>query len=119
MPKSGRLGDADPEKKQTALEYSPEQADQALELSDIMGLPESVLQPGERETHSQGLPAIVLRPGAGFKGADMPIATDAKAPSGVPKPTADKVECAGRRQKLGVAITARRGPLVRGSRSAS
>ena len=91
--KAGQLGNAGADQKRTTLQYAPAQAAQARELADLMGLPASALKPGISETNAQGLPAMVLRLGADFKGAGIPLTGPAKAP-GVPKTTADQVKCA-------------------------
>lgn len=91
--KSSQLGNADATLSKTTLEYSPDQADQARKLADLMGLSASALKPGKSEKNSQGLPAIVLTLGKDFKGAGVSMTTPTKAPD-VQKSTADKVECA-------------------------
>ncbi|MFI7012046.1 LCP family protein [Streptomyces sp. NPDC050145] len=91
--KSSQLGNAPKDQAKTTLEYSPDQADQARKLADIMGLPASALKPGESETNDQGLPAMILILGKDFKGAGVPISGSAKAPD-VDKSTADKTVCA-------------------------
>ncbi|MFG2356521.1 LCP family protein [Streptomyces sp. NPDC048521] len=91
--KSSQLGNAGTPQQKTTLQYAPAQAAQARELADLMGLPASALKPGESETNAQGLPAMVLRLGADFKGAGIPLTGPAKAPS-VRKTTADQVKCA-------------------------
>ncbi|MEV5610966.1 LCP family protein [Streptomyces sp. NPDC052225] len=91
--KSAQLGNK-PTQARTTLEYSPDQADQARRLADIMGLPASAMKEGKSETNDQGLPAIVLILGKDFKGAGTPIdGASAKAPT-VDKQTADKSVCA-------------------------
>lgn len=91
--KSSQLGNADETLSRTTLEYSPDQADQARKLADLMGLSASAMKPGESEKNSQGLPAIVLTLGKDFKGAGVPLSTATKAPD-VDKSTADKSVCA-------------------------
>jgi anionic cell wall polymer biosynthesis LytR-Cps2A-Psr (LCP) family protein len=91
--KSTQLGNADATLSKTTLEYSPDQADQARKLADLMGLSASALKPGKSETNSQGLPAIVLTLGKDFKGAGVSLTTPTKAPE-VDKSTADKTVCA-------------------------
>ncbi|MFE1290407.1 LCP family protein [Streptomyces sp. NPDC058751] len=91
--KSSQLGNADAPLSKTTLEYSPEQADQARKLADLMGLSGSAMKPGESEKNSQGLPAIVLTLGKDFKGAGVPLTAATKAPD-VEKSTADKTVCA-------------------------
>ncbi|MGW5232525.1 LCP family protein [Streptomyces nodosus] len=91
--KSSQLGNSKEELAKTTLEYSPDQADQARKLADIMGLPGSALKPGESETNAQGLPAMILTLGKDFKGAGVPLTAPTKAPE-VEKSTADKAECA-------------------------
>ncbi|MER7488755.1 LCP family protein [Streptomyces sp. NPDC126497] len=93
--KSENAGNAPEELKKTTLEYAPDQADQARRLADILGLSGSALKPGESVPNAQGLPAMTLTLGKDFKGAGVRLdATSAKAPEGVPKSTADKVQCA-------------------------
>ncbi|MFF8406301.1 LCP family protein [Streptomyces sp. NPDC015684] len=91
--RASQLGNAGADQKRTTLRYAPAQAAQARELADLMGLPASALKPGRSETNAQGLPAMVLRLGADFKGAGVPLTGPAKAPA-VPKTTADQVKCA-------------------------
>jgi LCP family protein required for cell wall assembly len=91
--KSSQLGNADATLSKTTLEYSPDQADQARKLADLMGLSASALKPGKSEKNSQGLPAIVLTLGKDFKGAGVSLSTPTKAPE-VDKSTADKTVCA-------------------------
>ncbi|WP_369259923.1 LCP family protein [Streptomyces sp. R35] len=91
--KSSQLGNADETLSKTTLEYSPDQADQARKLADLMGLSASAMKPGKSEKNSQGLPAIVLTLGKDFKGAGVSMTTPTKAPD-VDKSTADKTVCA-------------------------
>ncbi|MEU9208881.1 LCP family protein [Streptomyces sp. NPDC048415] len=91
--KSSQLGNADETLSKTTLEYSPDQADQARKLADLMGLSGSAMKPGKSEKNSQGLPAIVLTLGKDFKGAGVSMTTPTKAPD-VEKSTADKTVCA-------------------------
>ncbi|WP_371647048.1 LCP family protein [Streptomyces mirabilis] len=93
VPKSSQLGNADAPLSKTTVEYSPDQADQARKLADLMGLSASALKPGKSEKNSQGLPAIVLTLGKDFKGAGVSLTTPTKAPE-VDKSTADKTVCA-------------------------
>ncbi|WP_369389640.1 LCP family protein [Streptomyces sp. CG1] len=90
--KSENAGNAGPAGK-TTLEYAPDQAAQARELAQLMGLPGSALEPGKSVTNSQGLPAMTLTLGKDFKGAGASLTAPAKAPA-VDKSTADKVKCA-------------------------
>ncbi|GGX74312.1 LCP family protein [Streptomyces fructofermentans] len=92
--KSSQLGNADETLSRTTVEYSPDQADQARKLADLMGLPASAMKPGKSETNSQGLPAIVLTLGKDFKGAGVSLTAPSKAPEGIQKSTADKSVCA-------------------------
>jgi LCP family protein required for cell wall assembly len=93
--KSENAGNAPAALSKTTLEYAPDQADQARRLADIMGLPGSALKPGKSVTNSQGLPAMTLTLGKDFKGAGVALSgSSSKAPEGVQKSTADKVECA-------------------------
>jgi LCP family protein required for cell wall assembly len=91
--KSSQLGNAGETLSKTTLEYSPDQADQARKLADLMGLSGSAMKPGKSEKNSQGLPAIVLTLGKDFKGAGVSMTTPTKAPD-VEKSTADKTVCA-------------------------
>jgi LCP family protein required for cell wall assembly len=91
--KSSQLGNAPETLSRTTLEYSPDQADQARKLADLMGLSGAALKPGKSEKNSQGLPAIVLTLGKDFKGAGVPLTASTKAPD-VEKSTADKTVCA-------------------------
>ncbi|MFI8790026.1 LCP family protein [Streptomyces sp. NPDC055105] len=92
--KSTQLGNAPKKLSKTTLEYSPDQADQARRLADIMGLPASALKPGKSEKNDQGLPAMILTLGGDFQSAGTPIAAPSKAPDNVEKSTADKTVCA-------------------------
>ncbi|MFE9996318.1 LCP family protein [Streptomyces avermitilis] len=91
--KSSQLGNAGKTLSKTTLEYSPDQADQARKLADLMGLPAAQMKPGKSEKNSQGLPAIVLTLGEDFKGAGEPLTTPSKAPENIQKATADKQVC--------------------------
>jgi LCP family protein required for cell wall assembly len=91
--KSGQRGNTGTHQPKTTLEYASAQAGQARELADLMGLPASALKPGRSETDDQGLPAVVLRLGADFRGAGIPLTGPAEPPS-VPTQTADQVKCA-------------------------
>ncbi|MEU2586323.1 LCP family protein [Streptomyces avermitilis] len=91
--KSSQLGNAGKTLSKTTLEYSPDQADQARKLADLMGLPAAQMKPGKSEKNSQGLPAIVLTLGKDFKGAGKPLTTPSKAPENIQKATADKQVC--------------------------
>ncbi|MEU6843712.1 LCP family protein [Streptomyces sp. NPDC046716] len=92
--KSSQLGNK-PTQKKTTLEYSPDQADQARRLADIMGLPASAMKPGKSEKNDQGLPAVILILGQDFEGAGTPIdGASAKAPKVDGQQTADKTVCA-------------------------
>ncbi|MFF7358882.1 MULTISPECIES: LCP family protein [Streptomyces] len=91
--KSTQLGNTGAHQPKTTLEYAPGQAAQARELADLMGLAGDALKPGRSETNDQGLPAIVLRLGADFQGAGIPVDGPAEPPA-VPKQTADEVKCA-------------------------
>ena len=92
--KSENAGNAPASLAKTTLEYAPDQADQARRLADIMGLSGSALKPGESVTNSQGVPAMTLTLGKDFEGAGVSLTSPSKAPEGVQKSTADKVECA-------------------------
>ncbi|MFI5680900.1 LCP family protein [Streptomyces cellulosae] len=92
--KSSQLGNAGRTQSKTTLEYAPDQADQARELADIMGLAASAMKPGKSETNAQGLPAIVLTLGQDFQGAGVPLTAPTKAPAGVRQSTANEVKCA-------------------------
>ncbi|GAA5706606.1 LytR family transcriptional regulator [Streptomyces avermitilis] len=91
--KSSQLGNAGKTLSKTTLEYSPDQADQARKLADLMGLPAAQMKPGKSEKNAQGLPAIVLTLGKDFKGAGEPLTTPSKAPENIQKATADKQVC--------------------------
>lgn len=91
--KSSQRGNTGTHQRKTILEYAPAQAAQARELADLMGLPASALKPGRSEKNDQGLPAMVLRLGADFQGAGIPLTGPAKPPA-VSKQTADQVKCA-------------------------
>ncbi|MFF6999712.1 LCP family protein [Streptomyces sp. NPDC008313] len=92
--KSSQLGNAGKTLKKTTLEYSPDQADQARKLADLMGLSASALKPGKSEKNDQGLPAMVLTLGEDFEEAGEPLTASAADAKDVEKSTADKTECA-------------------------
>ncbi|MFF0163338.1 LCP family protein [Streptomyces sp. NPDC005263] len=92
--KSENAGNAPAELAKTTLEYAPDQADQARRLADIMGLSGSAMKPGKSVTNSQGLPTMTLTLGKDFEDAGVSLTAPTKAPEGVQKSTADKVECA-------------------------
>ncbi|MEU7056983.1 LCP family protein [Streptomyces sp. NPDC046197] len=92
--KSENAGNAPQELGSTTLEYAPDQAAQARKLAAIMGLSGSALKPGKSVTNSQGLPTMTLTLGKDFKGAGVSLTPPTKAPEGVQKSTADKVQCA-------------------------
>ncbi|MFF2730516.1 LCP family protein [Streptomyces sp. NPDC058008] len=76
----------------TTLAYTPDQADQARALADIMGLPATALKqgkPGAGVTQ-----AMVLTLGADFKGVGIPVTGPAKAPDDIQRADADKAVCA-------------------------
>ncbi|AKJ12741.1 LytR family transcriptional regulator [Streptomyces incarnatus] len=91
--KSENAGNAPAQLDRTTLEYAPDQAAQARELAQLMGLPGSALKPGKSVVNSQGLPAMTLTLGKDFKGAGVSLTAPKKAPD-VDKSTADKVKCA-------------------------
>ncbi|MER6733075.1 LCP family protein [Streptomyces puniciscabiei] len=91
--KSENAGNAPAQLDRTTLEYAPDQAAQARELAQLMGLPGSALKPGKSVINSQGLPAMTLTLGKDFKGAGVSLTAPKKAPD-VDKSTADKVKCA-------------------------
>ncbi|MEV6118791.1 LCP family protein [Streptomyces sp. NPDC052109] len=92
--KSENAGNAPARLSKTTLEYAPDQAAQARELAQLMGLSGSALKPGKSVTNSQGLPAMTLTLGKDFKGAGVSLTAPSKAPQGIDKSTADKVKCA-------------------------
>ncbi|MFD5483096.1 LCP family protein [Streptomyces hawaiiensis] len=92
--KSENAGNAPAQLAKTTLEYAPDQAAQARRLAAIMGLSGAAMKPGESVTNSQGLPAMTLTLGKDFEGAGISLTAPTKAPAGVPKSTADKVQCA-------------------------
>jgi LCP family protein required for cell wall assembly len=93
--KSENAGNAPAEVAKTTLEYAPDQADQARALAEILGLSGAAMKPGESVTNSQGLPTMTLTLGKDFKGAGVKLnPASGKAPEGVQKSTADKVQCA-------------------------
>ncbi|MER7478486.1 LCP family protein [Streptomyces sp. NPDC126510] len=92
--KSENAGNAPAPLAKTTLEYAPDQADQARRLAGIMGLSGSAMKPGKSVTNDQGLPAMTLTLGKDFEGAGVSLTAPTKAPEGVQKSTADKVECA-------------------------
>ncbi|MFB6846294.1 LCP family protein [Streptomyces sp. NPDC056373] len=92
--KSENAGNAPAPLAKTTLEYAPDQADQARRLAGLMGLSGSAMKPGKSVTNDQGLPAMTLTLGKDFEGAGVSLTAPTKAPEGVQKSTADKVECA-------------------------
>ncbi|MER7170757.1 LCP family protein [Streptomyces mesophilus] len=93
MNKASQLGNHEPKQAKTTLEYSPDQADQARKLAEVMGLPGSALKPGKSETNDQGLPAMVLILGEDFSEPGTPVGTVA-VPDDLDKTEADKKTCA-------------------------
>ncbi|MFB7918706.1 LCP family protein [Streptomyces sp. NPDC056061] len=92
VPKSTNKANAPEKTDKTALEFAPNQADQARALADMMGLPASALKQGTAD--AEGLQAMVLTLGRDFKGAGIPVAAPTKAPKDVPLANAAKAECA-------------------------
>ncbi|MFD5450113.1 LCP family protein [Streptomyces sp. NPDC127100] len=93
--RSENAGNAPAELARTTLEYAPDQADQARALAEILGLSGAAMKPGRSVTNAQGLPTMTLTLGKDFKGAGVKLnAPSGKAPEGVEKSTADKVQCA-------------------------
>ncbi|MBD0746587.1 LCP family protein [Streptomyces sp. CBMA152] len=90
--KSDNGGNAPAKLADTTLVYAPNQADQARELADLMGLPASALKPADKD--AVGRTPMELTLGADFKGAGVPIAAPSKAPEGIQKVEADKSVCA-------------------------
>ncbi|MFJ8868073.1 LCP family protein [Streptomyces sp. NPDC102473] len=88
--KSSNSGNAPEKAVRTTLEYAPNQADQARELADLMGLPASALKPGTKDAAGTEPMRLVL--GADFKEAGTPVATPAKVD--VKQSRADEGECA-------------------------
>ncbi|MFD6281868.1 LCP family protein [Streptomyces sp. NPDC060209] len=74
--KSSNVGNAPKDVARTTLEYAPNQADQARELADLMGLPATALKPGT--TDAAGKEPMMLVLGADFKKAGTPIAPPKK-----------------------------------------
>ncbi|WP_199547993.1 LCP family protein [Streptomyces sp. N35] len=93
MNKASQLGNHEPKQAKTTLEYSPDQADQARKLAEVMGLPGSALKPGKSETNDQGLPAMVLILGEDFSEPGTPVGAVA-VPDDLDKTEADKKTCA-------------------------
>ncbi|NEB82187.1 LCP family protein [Streptomyces sp. SID14478] len=91
--KSSQMGNKEPSQAKTTLEYSPDQADQARRLADIMGLPGSAMKEGKSEKNDQGLPAMILVIGKDYKGAGVPLVGGGTAKVDVDKQTADKTVC--------------------------
>ncbi len=93
MNKASQLGNHEPRQTKTTLEYSPDQADQARKLAEVLKLPGSALKEGKSETNDQGLPAMVLILGADFSEPGKPVGAPV-APSDIDKTEADKKTCA-------------------------
>ncbi|GAA3372194.1 LCP family protein [Streptomyces sannanensis] len=90
--KSSNGGNAPKDLAKTTLEYAPNQADQARELADLMGLPATALKPGTADAAE--LTPMTLTLGADFKGAGVSIAPPKKIPD-VKKSHANEQKCAG------------------------
>ncbi|MFI6940172.1 LCP family protein [Streptomyces sp. NPDC050418] len=93
MNKASQLGNHDPKQSKTTLEYSPDQADQARKLAEVLKLPGSALKEGKSETNDQGLPAMVLILGSDFSEPGAPVGAPT-APDDIDKTEADKKTCA-------------------------
>ncbi|MDQ0793271.1 LCP family protein [Streptomyces sp. B1I3] len=74
--RSSNVGNAPKNVARTTLEYGPNQADQARELADLMGLPASALKPGTKAAAEKEPMTLVLGPD--FTAAGTPIAPPKK-----------------------------------------
>ncbi|MEV7419363.1 LCP family protein [Streptomyces sp. NPDC089919] len=90
--RSSNNGNAPEKLEKTSLVYAPNQADQARELADLMGLPASALKPGTADVPDRTPMKLTL--GADFKGAGIPLTAPKKAPEGIQRVEADKATCA-------------------------
>ncbi|WP_069816260.1 LCP family protein [Streptomyces sp. TP-A0874] len=93
VPLSTNGGNATGEKlKKSVLEFAPNQADQARQLADLMGLPASALKQSTEDADPKTPMTLTL--GADFKGAGTPIAAPSKAPKEISRIEADdKKQC--------------------------
>ncbi|MFE2020835.1 LCP family protein [Streptomyces sp. NPDC059499] len=87
--KSSNGGNAPKDVARTTLEYAPNQADQARELADLMGLPASALKPGTTDAAAAEPMTLVLGPD--FKKAGTPVAPPKKVD--VKQSRADESAC--------------------------
>ncbi|WP_406391306.1 LCP family protein [Streptomyces sp. NBC_00887] len=87
--KSSNGGNAPEDVARTTLEYAPNQADQARELADLMGLPASALKPGTTDAAAAEPMTLVLGPD--FKKAGTPVAPPKKVD--VKQSRADESAC--------------------------
>ncbi|MFD4695090.1 LCP family protein [Streptomyces sp. NPDC058463] len=87
--KSSNVGNAPKDVARTTLEYAPNQADQARELADLMGLPASALKPGTTDAAAAEPMTLVLGPD--FKKAGTPLAPPKKVD--VKQSRADESAC--------------------------
>lgn len=90
---STNAGNAPKNLAETRLEYAPDQADQAVTLAKMMGLPDSALK--KKAGAAGPKEAMTLTLGKDFTGAGEPISAPEKAPDGVQEVNAaDKNNCA-------------------------
>ncbi|MDT0310243.1 LCP family protein [Streptomyces sp. DSM 44917] len=84
-------GNAPSPTETTALEYGPDQADQAARLAEMMGLPDAALQEQSADAGDEPMRLVL---GNDFRGAGEPIEVPAERPADVPSMTADDEVCA-------------------------
>ncbi|WP_328905169.1 LCP family protein [Streptomyces sp. NBC_00234] len=90
--KSSNKANAPEKVAKTQLVYAPNQADQARQLADLMGLSASALKP--TKTDAGEMEPMRLTLGPDFTEAGTPLTPPNKAPEGIQRVEADKSVCA-------------------------
>ena len=90
--KSSNKANAPEKVAKTQLVYAPNQADQARQLADLMGLSASALKP--TTTDAGEMEPMRLTLGPDFTEAGTPLTPPNKAPEGIQRVEADKSVCA-------------------------
>ncbi|MGW8886646.1 LCP family protein [Streptomyces sp. NPDC055749] len=90
--KSSNMANAPEKVTKTQLVYAPNQADQARQLADLMGLSSSALKPTTEAAGETDPMQLTLGPD--FKEAGTPLTPPTKTPEGIQRVEADKSVCA-------------------------
>ncbi|MFC9248974.1 LCP family protein [Streptomyces sp. NPDC057136] len=90
--KSSNLANAPEKVAKTQLVYAPNQADQARQLADLMGLSASALKPTTKDAGEMEPMKLTLGPD--FTAAGTPLTPPSKAPENIQRVEADKSVCA-------------------------